>query len=62
MVFELAVEREGEVVAVPGALVIVAAIGGASLGGILGALVAIPVVASGILIFERVVLPRQETR
>lgn len=49
-------------VAVPGALVIVAAIGGASLGGILGALVAIPVVASGILIFERVVLPRQEAR
>ena len=37
-------------VAVPGALVIVAAIGGASLGGILGALVAIPVVAAGILI------------
>ena len=49
-------------VAVPGALVIVAAIGGASLGGILGALVAIPVVASGILIFEGVVLPRQEAR
>ena len=49
-------------VAVPGALVIVAAIGGASLGGILGALVAIPVVAAGILIFERVVRPRQEAR
>ena len=49
-------------VTVPGALVIVAAIGGASLGGILGALVAIPVVAAGILIFERVVRPRQEAR
>lgn len=49
-------------VAVPGALVIVAAIGGAALGGILGALVAIPVVAAGILIFERVVRPRQEAR
>ncbi|MDO7882448.1 AI-2E family transporter [Salinibacterium soli] len=49
-------------VAVPGALVIVAAIGGASLGGILGALVAIPVVAAGILIFERVIRPRQEAR
>lgn len=47
-------------VAVPGALVIVAAIGGAALGGVLGALVAIPVVASGILIFQRVVVPRQE--
>ena len=49
-------------VSVPGALVIVAAIGGASLGGILGALVAIPVVAAGILIFERVIRPRQEAK
>jgi len=49
-------------VAVPGALVIIAAIGGAALGGILGALVAIPVVAAGILIFDRVVLPRQELK
>ena len=49
-------------VSVPGALVIVAAIGGAALGGILGALVAIPVVAAGILIFERVVRPRQEAK
>jgi predicted PurR-regulated permease PerM len=49
-------------VAVPGALVIIAAIGGAALGGILGALVAIPVVAAGILIFDRVVLPRQQLR
>ena len=49
-------------VAVPGALVITAAIGGAALGGILGALVAIPIVAAGILIFERVVRPRQEAR
>lgn len=47
-------------VAVPGALVIVAAIGGAALGGVLGALVAIPVVAAGILIYQRVVVPRQE--
>jgi predicted PurR-regulated permease PerM len=49
-------------VAVPGALVIIAAIGGAALGGILGALVAIPVVAAGILIFNRVILPRQELK
>lgn len=49
-------------VAVPGALVIIAAIGGAALGGILGALVAIPVVAAGILIYDRVLLPRQELK
>jgi putative heme transporter len=49
-------------VAVPGALVIVAAVGGAALGGVLGALVAIPVVAAGILIFQQVVRPRQELR
>lgn len=49
-------------VAVPGVLVIVAAIGGASLGGILGALVAVPVVAAGILIFQRVIRPIQDAR
>lgn len=49
-------------VAVPGALVIVAAVGGAALGGVLGALVAIPVVAAGILVFQQVVRPRQELR
>jgi predicted PurR-regulated permease PerM len=49
-------------VAVPGVLVIVAAIGGAALGGILGALVAVPVVAAGILIFQRVIRPMQDAR
>ncbi|KQP57649.1 AI-2E family transporter [Agreia sp. Leaf283] len=49
-------------VAVPGVLVIVAAIGGAALGGILGALVAVPVVAAGILIFQRVIRPIQDSR
>ncbi|SKA90957.1 Predicted PurR-regulated permease PerM [Agreia bicolorata] len=49
-------------VAVPGVLVIVAAIGGAALGGILGALVAVPVVAAGILIFQRVIRPIQDAR
>ncbi|RFA13269.1 hypothetical protein B7R21_08635 [Subtercola boreus] len=49
-------------VAVPGALVIVSAIGGAALGGILGALVAVPVAAAGLIIVNRVVVPRQEAR
>ena len=49
-------------VAVPGVLVIVAAIGGAALGGILGALVAVPVVAAGILVFQRVIRPIQDAR
>ncbi|MWB99392.1 AI-2E family transporter [Agromyces seonyuensis] len=47
-------------VAVPGALVVVAAVAGAALGGVLGALVAIPVAASLIIVVEKVVFPRQE--
>jgi predicted PurR-regulated permease PerM len=47
-------------VAVPGALVIVAAFGGGALGGVLGALVAIPVATAGVVVFERVVVPRQQ--
>ena len=49
-------------VAVPGVLVIVAALAGAALGGILGALVAVPVAAAGLLVINRVVIPYQETR
>ncbi|MDR7381820.1 AI-2E family transporter [Promicromonospora iranensis] len=49
-------------VAVPGVLVIVAALAGAALGGVLGALVAVPVAAAGLLVINRVVLPLQETR
>lgn len=49
-------------VAVPGVLVIVAALSGAALGGILGALVAVPVAAAGLLVINRVVIPYQETR
>jgi len=49
-------------VAVPGVLVIVAALAGAALGGILGALVAVPVAAAGLLVIKRVVVPRQEAR
>lgn len=49
-------------VAVPGALVVVAALTGGALLGVLGALVAIPVAASAILILRQVWLPHQEAR
>jgi predicted PurR-regulated permease PerM len=47
-------------VSVPGSIVVIAAIAGGSLLGILGALVAIPVAASIIIIVKEVLLPRQE--
>jgi len=47
-------------VAVPGALVVIAAVAGGTLGGVLGALVAIPIAASLIIIMEKVVFPRQD--
>jgi len=47
-------------VAVPGALVVIAAVAGGTLGGILGALVAIPIAASLIIIVHKVVFPRQD--
>ena len=47
-------------VSVPGSIVVIAAIAGGSLLGILGALVAIPVAASIIIIVKQVVLPRQQ--
>ena len=46
-------------VAVPGAVVVIAALAGGSLLGLLGALIAIPVAASVILIIKQVVIPRQ---
>jgi predicted PurR-regulated permease PerM len=46
-------------VSVPGAVVVVAALAGGSLLGILGALIAIPVAASVIMIIKQVVVPRQ---
>lgn len=49
-------------VAVPGAVVVIAAVGGGALGGILGALVAIPVAASGIIIIQKVVFPAQDAK
>jgi predicted PurR-regulated permease PerM len=47
-------------VAVPGAVVVVAALAGGTLLGVLGALVAIPVAASVMLILRQVVVPRQD--
>jgi predicted PurR-regulated permease PerM len=49
-------------VRVPGALVVVAALAGGTLLGILGALVAIPIAAAILLIIKQVVIPRQNER
>jgi predicted PurR-regulated permease PerM len=49
-------------VAVPGALVVIAAVAGGALGGILGALVAIPIAASIIIIVQKVVFPAQDQK
>lgn len=46
-------------VAVPGAVTVVAALAGGTLFGILGALLAIPVAAGLLLIYEEVLVPRQ---
>ncbi|WP_223692585.1 AI-2E family transporter [Leifsonia poae] len=49
-------------VSVPGAIVVIAAVGGGTIGGILGALVAIPVAASAIIIIQKVVFPAQDEK
>ena len=46
-------------VSVPGAVVVVAALAGGSLLGLLGALIAIPVAAAVLMIIKQVVIPRQ---
>ena len=46
-------------VQVPGALVVIAALAGGALLGILGALIAIPAAAAALLIIKQVVIPRQ---
>jgi predicted PurR-regulated permease PerM len=46
-------------VKVPGVIVVIAALVGGTLLGVLGALIAIPVAASVLLIIEQVVIPRQ---
>lgn len=50
------------VVAVPGALVVIGALAGGTLLGLLGALISIPVTASILMIVKQVWVPRQETR
>jgi putative heme transporter len=47
-------------VQVPGALVVIAAVAGGTIGGVLGALVAVPVAASAIIIVQQVIYPRQD--
>ncbi|SIH10726.1 transmembrane protein [Mycobacteroides abscessus subsp. abscessus] len=49
-------------VAVPGALVIIAAIAGGTLGGVLGAVVAVPVAASFLIIIRKVIIPAQDKK
>jgi predicted PurR-regulated permease PerM len=49
-------------VKVPGVVVVIAALAGGTLLGILGALIAIPVAAAALLIVEQVVVPRQAMR
>lgn len=49
-------------VSVPGAIVVVAALAGGALLGVLGALIAIPAAASIILVLRQIVLPRQNIR
>ena len=47
-------------VAVPGAITVIAALAGAALLGVLGALMAIPVAAGLLLVYQQVLVPRQE--
>ncbi len=49
-------------VSIPGSAVVIAALAGGTLLGVLGALVAIPIAASIILIIKQVVVPRMDTR
>lgn len=49
-------------VSVPGSLVVIGALAGGTLLGLLGALVAVPVAASVLIIIKQVVIPRQDAR
>ena len=49
-------------VSVPGAVVVIAALAGGALGAVLGALVAIPIAASILIIYRQVIIPRQNER
>jgi len=48
-----------QAVKIPGAVVVIAAVAGGTLLGILGALVAIPVAAAILLVVNQVLVPRQ---
>lgn len=52
----------GRAVSVPGSIVVIAALAGGALGGLLGALVAIPVAASLLIIYRQVIIPQQNER
>ena len=49
-------------ISVPGSLVVIGALVGGTLLGLLGALVAIPITASILLIIKQVVIPRQDAK
>lgn len=49
-------------VSVPGAVVVIAALAGGALLGLLGALIAIPVAASVLIIYRQVIIPRMNER
>ena len=49
-------------VKVPGVLVIIAALAGGALMGVLGAIVAIPIAASALIVIRQVMIPAQELR
>lgn len=52
----------GKAISIPGSLVLIGAMVGGTLLGLLGALIACPVVASVLLIIKKVVVPAQEAR
>ena len=49
-------------VSIPGALVLISAMAGAALLGLLGALIAVPVTASILMVINEVVVPRQDAK
>lgn len=49
-------------VAVPGAVAVIAVAGGGALWGVLGAIIAIPVAASALLLVREILIPRQDRR
>ncbi len=49
-------------VSVPGSVVVISALAGGALLNLLGALIAIPVAASILIIYREVIIPRQNER